>query len=97
MLLFYRSCDPFPNSRWTSGESAGTIDEHGVEANGEEVQATNVRGRIEGAYHDDPLPEIDERDHRTLLSEAANNGKDNQGRAMQPSSTHNQGNEWRDI
>lgn len=94
MLLFYRSRDPFPNSRWTSSESASQADEHGVEANGEQVQATNVRGRIEGAYHDDPLPEIDERDRGDLLSEAANDRNDNQGRVMQPSSTHNQGNEW---
>ena len=97
MLLFYRNRDPFLDSRWTSGESASTVDEHGVEAAGEEVQATNVRGRIEGAYHDDPLPEIDERGRRVLLNEAANDRKDSQGPVMQPSSSHNEGNEWGEI
>ena len=96
MLLFYRSRDPFPHSRWTPGESASTADENGVEANGEEVQAPNVRGRIEGAYHDDPLPEIDERGRGALLNEAANDRKVNQGSVMHPSSTHDQGIEWRE-
>ena len=97
MLLFYRSRDPFLHSRWTSGESASTAGEHGVEANEEEVQATNIRGRIEGPYHDDPPPKIDERGHRALLNEAASNRRDNQGPVMQPSSMNNEDNGWRET
>ena len=94
MLLFYRSRDPFLHYRWSSGEPASTAEEHGVEANEGEVQATNIRGRIEGAYHDDPPPKIDERGRRALLNEAASNRKDNQGPVMQPSSINNGNNEW---
>ena len=97
MLLFYRSHDPFLHSKWASGESARTADEHGAEANEEEVQATNIRGRIEGAYQDDPPAKVDERCRRTLLNEAASNRKDNQGPVMQPSSLDNGDNEWRGI
>lgn len=97
MLLFYRSRDPFLHSRWTSSEPASTADEHGVAANEDEVQATNIRGRIEGAYHDDPPPKIDERGRRALLNEAAGNRVDNQGPVMQPSSINNENNEWREI
>ena len=97
MLLFYRNRDPVLHSRWTSGESTSTANEHGVEANEEEVQATNIRGRIEGPYRDDPLPKVDERGRRALLNEAASNRKDNQGPVMQPSSMNNKDNEWREL
>ena len=97
MLFFYRTRDPSLSALWSSGESSGTGDDNGVEANEEGAQATNVRGRIEEAYHDDPLSGTDEHDRGALLSEAANERRIDQGPVMQASRLHDGGNDWREV
>ncbi len=76
-------------------------DHHGLESgSGNETNANEIRGRIEGAYRDNPIEESDEEDlARQPTIEAATNRSDNQGvenRApvLQPSRLHIGHNEW---
>lgn len=97
MLVLYRRQNPLLSATWRFGASPSTGNDDSLEENDDGVQATNVRGRIEGAYHDDPVIGTHAQAGGAQLDEAVNDGRTNQGPAMQPSSHRNEGNAWREI
>ena len=95
MMVVYRTRYPFLSRSWQArGSSNGTDDDDdldGLEANEEEVRARSIRGRIEGAYRDDPLTEGDR-----PVGDSEPNGDANH-LVVQPSRLPNEGNEWREV
>lgn len=76
--------------------TAGTDDESGT-GNG---NGTGVPRRIEAAYRDNPVVDVDEEDSasRSLVSanrsENTQNRSENYGPTVQPSRLHDESNEW---
>ncbi|KAL2057388.1 hypothetical protein ABVK25_002441 [Lepraria finkii] len=52
MIFVYRTRNPFLSHSWQAHGSSNGTDDDGLEANEEEVRERNIRGRIEGSYHD---------------------------------------------
>ncbi len=96
MLVVYRTGNPFVFSAWSAptavGSEIGDFDSTHDEGHGD-----NIRGRIEGAYYDEPLPVGDVQLESSQL-EDRNAGQGNApGPVMQPSRLHNDDNEWRET
>ena len=91
MIFVYRTRNPFLSHSWQAHGSSNGTDDDGLEANEEEVRARNIRGRIEGAYHDEPSTETD----RPVEDSESNRNAEHL--VVQPSRLHNEDNEWREA
>lgn len=96
MLVLYRTRNPFLSSAWTATSSfvSGDGEDNGLISG--EGDVNHIRGRIEDAYHDDPSPEIEGQAGSPQPEERTTNESGGRGPVMQPSTLHNEGNEWRD-
>lgn len=93
MLVLYRTRNPFVFATW-SARAAAASENGESESASDEGHGNNIRGQIEGAYHDEP----DNVQLGNSQLEGRDNGQGNgQGPVMQPSRLHNDDNEWRET
>lgn len=101
LLVLYRSRNPFFASALTARSSLASTEGENSDLGNDVGQSNKVRGRIEGAYRDEPLTESKRDGEEHLASSQPNerhdDGPNGRGLVMQPRGLQNEGNEWREA
>lgn len=96
LMVIYRTRNPLLSSTWTPRPSLTSVEREGNDLTGGDRDSKNVRGRIEDAYHDDPLPEFEGRAATSQAEESGTNASDGHGMLVQPSRLQNEESRWRE-
>lgn len=96
MLVLYRTHSPFLSAAWTVDSSLVSEEADDNVRGTDDRDRGSIRGRIEGAYYDEPQPEIEGQVPSSQPEERRSNGTEGRGFVVQPSRLQNEGNEWRE-